>query len=55
METALALLLETGQAPTFDAVRDLVHLPQVPTPGQYRVDLQPYDQLLPSQREVSHA
>lgn len=55
VETALALLLETGQAPTFDAVRDLVRLPQVPTLGQVTVDLQPYDQLLPSQREVSHA
>lgn len=55
VETALALLLETGQAPTFDAVRDLVRLPQVPTLGQVHVDFQPYDQLLPSRREVSHA
>ena len=55
VETALALLLETGQAPTFDAVRDLVRLPQVPTLGPVTVNLQPYDQLLPSQREVSHA
>ena len=55
VETALALLLETGQPLTFDAVRDLVRLPQVPTLGAVRVDLQPYDQLLPSQREASHA
>ena len=55
VETALALLLETRQAPTFDAVRDLVRLPQVPALGQVTVDFQPYDQLLPSQREVSHA
>jgi hypothetical protein len=55
VETALALLLETGQAPTFDAVRDLVRLPQVPALGQVTVDFQPYDQLLPSQRAVSHA
>jgi hypothetical protein len=55
VETALTLLLETGQAPTFDAVRDLIRLPQVPALGQVQVDFQPYDQLLPSQREVSHA
>jgi len=55
VETALALLLETRQAPTFDAVCDLIRLPHVPTLGPVTVNLQPYDQLLPSQREVSHA
>lgn len=55
VETALALLLETGQPPTYEAVRELVHLPQVPALGPVTVDLQPYDQLLPTLREVPHA
>ncbi len=53
VETALTLLQETRMLPTFDAVRDLVHLPQskavliLPTP---RLDLSPYDNLIPSRR-----
>jgi hypothetical protein len=53
VETALTLLLETSTLPTFDAVRDLVHLPQcqevlaLPTP---HLDLSPYDKLIPSRR-----
>jgi hypothetical protein len=50
VETAISLLLEQSQTPTFDAVRDLVRLPQVPTLGQVTVNLQAYDQLLPSQQ-----
>jgi hypothetical protein len=50
VETAISLLLEHSQTPTFDAVRDLVRLPQVPTLGQVTVNLQVYDQLLPSQQ-----
>ncbi len=55
VETAISLLLENGQAPTFDAVHDLVHLPQVPVLGQVTVNLQAYDQLLPSQQRRAHA
>jgi hypothetical protein len=55
VETAIALLLENSQPPTFDAVRDLVRLPQVPTLGQVTVDLDAYDQLLPSQQRRAHA
>src|SRR5579859_5173116 len=51
VETAITLLLETRALPTFDAVRDLVHLPHasevlaLPTP---HLDLSPYDNLIPS-------
>ena len=55
VETALSLLLENSQVPTFDAVRDLVRLPQVPVLGQITVNLQVYDQLLPSQQRRAHA
>ena len=55
VETAIALLLENSQTPTFDAVRDLVRLPQVPVLGQVTVNLQAYDQLLPSQQRRAHA
>jgi hypothetical protein len=53
VETALTLLLETSTLPTFDVVRDLVHLPQcqevlaLPIP---HLDLSPYDKLIPSRR-----
>jgi hypothetical protein len=56
VETAITLLLETRALPTFDAVRDLVHLPHatsvlaLSTPT---LDLSPYDNLIPSRR--SHA
>jgi hypothetical protein len=51
VETALSLLLDAEVVPTFEAVRDLVRLPQVPalpalsTPV---LNLATYDQLLPS-------
>lgn len=51
VETALTLLLEATSVPTFDAVRDLVHLPHatsvlaLSTPT---LDLSPYDNLIPS-------
>jgi hypothetical protein len=54
VETAISILLENGQAPTYDAVRDLVRLPQVPVLGQLAVNLQAYDQLLPSQQRRAH-
>jgi hypothetical protein len=54
VETAIGLLLEQSQVPTFDAVRDLVRLPQVPTMGQVTVNLDAYDQLLPSQQRRAH-
>ena len=52
VETALGLLLDQGTVPTFDAVRDLVHLPtaaRVPAlrPAHVgRADLARYDRLL---------
>jgi transposase len=53
VETALQLLLETKEIPTFDAVRDLVHAPHTPevlTLSAPALDLSPYDQLIPSRR-----
>jgi hypothetical protein len=53
VETALGLLLEAGTLPTFLAVRDLVHLPTMPSIPQLHtppLDLSPYDQLIPSRR-----
>jgi hypothetical protein len=53
VETALSLLLETSALPTFDAVRDLVHLPhctQVLALSTPHLDLSPYDNLIPSRR-----
>ena len=53
VETALALLLETGTTPTHEAVRTLVHpcerpaLPELTSPV---VDLSLYDQLLVERR-----
>jgi hypothetical protein len=55
VETAIGLLLEHSLVPTFDAVRDLVRVPQVPALGQMQVNLQVYDQLLSSQQRRSHA
>jgi hypothetical protein len=55
VETAIGLLLEHSQVPTFDAVRDLVRVPQIPALGQMHVNLQAYDQLLSSQQRRSHA
>lgn len=49
VETALALLLEQGAPPTFDAVRDLVRLPalaHVPALQPAVLDLRVYDRLL---------
>lgn len=56
VETAITLLLETRALPTFDAVRDLVHLPhstEVLALSTPTLDLSPYDNLIPSRR--SHA
>ena len=53
VETALALLMETGKLPRFDAVRDLVSPPAVSAVPQIEkptLDLTSYDQLLPSRR-----
>src|SRR5712692_9960687 len=53
VEAALCLLLEAGTLPTLLAVRDLVHLPTVPSIPQLHaptLDLSPYDQLIPSRR-----
>lgn len=53
VDTALALLLEDRQLPTFAAVRDLVSpspslpVPAIPSPT---LDLSSYDQLIPSRR-----
>ena len=56
VEIALSLLLEAGRLPSFEAVRDLVHLPRpqaIPQLQAPTLDLSPYDQLIPSRR--SHA
>jgi len=53
VEIALQLLLETKEAPIFDAVRDLVHAPHSPEVLRLSapdLDLSPYDQLIPSRR-----
>ena len=51
VETALQLVLEAGQSPTFVAVRDLVQMPtQVPAIQTLPLDLSAYDQLIPSRR-----
>jgi hypothetical protein len=50
VETALLLLEDAGQIPTADAVRDLVRPIAVRQLAALPVNLQPYDQLLPSQR-----
>jgi transposase len=57
VETALRLLLEARLLPTFDAVRDLVRLPQhtsVPALSAPALDFTPYDLLLPSTVEAAH-
>jgi hypothetical protein len=46
VEAALGLLLEGGQVPRFDLVRDLVRQPQMPKVRLPPVNLTPYDQLL---------
>lgn len=51
VDAALRLLLEAPLLPTFDAVRDLVRVPQasaVPALTPASLDLRAYDQLLPS-------
>src|SRR5260370_491934 len=56
VETAIALLLEASMLPSFDAVRDLVHLPQcteVLALSAPHLDLSPYDNLIPSRRTQS--
>ena len=53
VEIALSLLLEAGTLPSFDAVRDLVHLPHsqaIPQVQAPTLDLAPYDQLIASRR-----
>lgn len=50
VETALLLLEEAGTIPTADAVRDLVRPIEARQLAALSVNLQPYDQLLPSQR-----
>lgn len=53
VETALQIMLEAGQVPTFLTVRDLVqvptmlHMPAIEVPP---LDLSAYDQLIPSRR-----
>jgi hypothetical protein len=51
VEAALTLLLEQGLVPTFDAVRDLVRVPQasrIPALSRAALDLSVYDRLLGS-------
>ncbi|HTC78986.1 MAG TPA: IS21 family transposase, partial [Terriglobales bacterium] len=51
VDTALTLLLEAGQVPTFEATRAVVRPPtpvEAPRVGAARLDLAAYDQLLPS-------
>ncbi len=50
VETALLLLEDADQVPTADAVRDLVRPIAARQLATLPVNLQPYDQLLPSQR-----
>jgi hypothetical protein len=58
VETALALLHDTGTLPTFEAVRELVREPQsvrVPPLSAPVLDLGIYDHLLPSQQSSQDA
>ncbi len=50
VETALLLLEEADTVPTAETVRDLVRPIEVQQGAAVAVNLQPYDQLLPSQR-----
>jgi len=53
VETALALLLEQQQVPTYVAVRELVCVPKahaIPPLAAPTLDLSSYDQLIPSRR-----
>lgn len=52
VETALLLLEEAGTVPTAEAVRELVRPIEVLQVAAVPVNLQPYDQLLPSQRSA---
>jgi len=54
VETALLLLEDAKQVPTVDVVRELVRPIAVQQLAALPVNLQPYDQLLPSQR-CAHA
>jgi hypothetical protein len=53
VETALQLLQEAGQIPTFDAVRDLICVPHIPALAPLPVHLDQYDQLLTC-KEYAH-
>ena len=53
VETALQIVLEAGNPPTFLTIRDLVHVPtacQIPPIQAPVLDLSSYDQLIPSRR-----
>jgi hypothetical protein len=53
VETALQIVLEAGNPPTFLTIRDLVHVPtacQIPAIQAPVLDLSSYDQLIPSRR-----
>src|SRR5262249_3099903 len=58
VESALQRVLDAGTVPTFDAVRELVCLPQPATVPQLRpapLDLAIYDRLLPSHSAFGQA
>ena len=46
VEAALQLLRDSDHVPVFDAVRDLVHQPQMPKGRVLPINFAPYDQLL---------
>ena len=53
VETALQIVLEAGNIPTFLTIRDLVQVPtahQIPAIQAPVLDLSSYDQLIPSRR-----
>jgi hypothetical protein len=52
VESALSRLLDAHRLPTFDAIRELVRVPQIAVPhlSTPPLDLAIYDQLLPTQR-----
>jgi hypothetical protein len=57
VETALNLLLEQGVVPTYDTVRDLVHVPtksSVPVLRKPVIDLSIYDRLLVGEGSYAH-
>jgi Mu transposase-like protein len=58
VETALQIVLEARQTPLFLTVRDLVQLPSqvtVPQLSSPNLNLNTYDQLIPSTRSTTHA